>query len=122
VSCGPRGSGGSGVGKPTTDDKGNTHLEVSQHGESAYKDYSFGIISGTIDNHINLDVTAEGKVGIDSGSTARDFPSLEIYSYSRDSNGNITSTQILDRPEASPNDTNGDLEKPEKPIKEQEPI
>jgi hypothetical protein len=32
-------------------------------------------------------VTADGKVGIDSGSTARDFPSLEIYRYSMDGNG-----------------------------------
>jgi RHS repeat-associated protein len=118
---GPQGRGGSTVGKATADDQGNSHFRVSQHGESAYKDYSLGIISGTIDNHINLDVTPEGKVGIDAGSTARDFPSLEIYSYSMDSKGNISSTLILDRPEASPNDKNGDLGKPEQPIKEQEP-
>ena len=38
-----------------------------------------------------------------------------------DSKGNVTSTQILDKPEASPNDKNGDLGKPEKPIKEEKP-
>jgi RHS repeat-associated protein len=118
---GPQGKGGSTVGKATTDDQGNSHFQVSQHGESAYKNYSGGIISGTIDNHINLDVTPAGKVGIDAGSTARNFPSLEIYRYSMDSKGNISSTPILDRPEASPNDKNGDLGKPEQPIKEQEP-
>ena len=52
---------------------------------------------------------------------ARDFPSLEISSYSMDSKGNISSTLVLDRPEASPNDKNGDLGKPEQPLKEQEP-
>jgi len=116
-----KGSGGSTVGTATTVGQGNTHFPVSQHGESAMRGVSFGIITGTIDNHINLDVTAQGKVGIDAGSTARDFPSLEIYSYSMDNKGNITSTLILNRPEASPNDKNGDLGKPETPIKQQGP-
>jgi hypothetical protein len=38
-----------------------------------------------------------------------------------DDKGNVTSNQILDRREASPNDKNVDLGHPEKPIKEQEP-
>jgi hypothetical protein len=80
-----------------------------------------GLVSGTIDNHLNLAVTPDGKVGVDPGSTARDFPSIEVYSYTMDAKGNVTSTLILDRREASPNDKNGDLTHPEKPIKEQQP-
>jgi len=38
-----------------------------------------------------------------------------------DIKGNITSTQILNKVEASLNDSNYDLRKSEKPIKEQEP-
>lgn len=119
--CGPKGAGGNQVGQPTTDAQGNTHVQVSPHGESWYKDMSGGLISGTIDNHISLEITSEGKVNIDPVSTARDFPSLEIYSYSMDSNGHITSTLILNKPEASANDKNDDLRKPEKPIKERVP-
>jgi RHS repeat-associated protein len=119
---GLKGSGGSTVSSTQTDKEGNTYFQVSQHGESAMKSLTFGlVIDGTIDNHLNLAVTPDGKVGIDPGSTARDFPSLEVYSYSMDDKGNVTSTQILDRREASPNDKNGDLGHPEKPIKEQEP-
>jgi RHS repeat-associated protein len=119
---GLKGSGGSTVSSTQSDKEGNTYFQVSQHGESAMKSLTFGlVIDGTIDNHLNLAVTPDGKVGVDPGSTARDFPSLEVYSYSMDDKGNVTSTQILDRREASPNDKNGDLGHPEKPIKPQEP-
>jgi hypothetical protein len=119
--CGPQGHGSNTVSTPTVDDKGNTHFQVAQDAVSAFKPYSLGMISGTIDNHLNLDVTPDGKVGIDPGSTARDFPSLEVYRYAMDENGNVTSTLILDKREATPNDKNGDLGHPEKPIKAQEP-
>jgi hypothetical protein len=119
---GLKGSGGSTVSSTQTDKEGNTYFQVAQHGESAMKSLTFGlVIDGTIDNHLNLAVTPDGKVGIDSGSTARDFPSLEVYRYSMDADGRITSTQILDRREASPNDKNGDLGHPERAIKEQDP-
>jgi hypothetical protein len=118
---GPQGHGTNTVSTATVDEKDNTHFQVAQDAVSAFKPYSLGIISGTIDNHVNLDVTPDGKVGIDPGSTARDFPSLEVYSYSMDANGNVTSTQILDKREASPNDKNGDLGHPEKPIDPKEP-
>jgi hypothetical protein len=75
-----------------------------------------GLIKGTIDNHVNLDVSANGDVHLDPGSTARNFPSLEAYSYTADAKGDITSTKIVDRPEASSNDENGDLTHPEQPI------
>lgn len=96
--------------------------EVSQHGESAMKSLTFGlVIDDTIDNHLNLAVTPDGKVDVDPGSTARDFPSLEVYSYTMDEKGNVTSTLILDKREASPNDKDGDLGHPEKTIKDQVP-
>ena len=86
------------------------------------KSLTFGlVIDDTIDNHLNLAVTPDGKVDVDPGSTARDFPSLEAYSYTMDEKGNVTSTLILDKREASPNDKNGDLGHPEKTIKDQVP-
>jgi hypothetical protein len=75
-----------------------------------------GLIEGTIDNHVNLDVSANGDVHLDPGSTARNFPSLEGYSYTADDKGNITSTKFVDKVEASSNDKNGDLTHPEQPI------
>ena len=78
-----------------------------------------GLIKGTIDNHVNLDVSQKGDVHLDPGSTARDFPSLEVYSYTVDDKGNIAATKVVDKVEASPNDQNKDLTKPEKPIKEE---
>jgi RHS repeat-associated protein len=56
---GLKGSGGSTVSKPTVDDKGDTHFQVAQHGESAMT--KTGLIEGTIDNHVNLDVSANGQ-------------------------------------------------------------
>jgi hypothetical protein len=64
------------------------------------------------------DVYAEG---IDPGSTARDFPSLEVSKYIVDDKGNVTSTLILDKREATPNDKNGDLGHAEQPISPKEP-
>jgi hypothetical protein len=75
-----------------------------------------GLIEGTIDNHINLDVSANGAVHLDPGSTAKDFPSLEGYIYTADEKGNITSTKIFDKVGASPDDKNHDLTHPEQPI------
>jgi RHS repeat-associated protein len=114
--CGPRGDGSNSVSTPRQDSDGNMHFQVSQDGTSAFKPYSLGIIRGSIDNHINLEVSTDGSVHLDPGSTARDFPSLEVYSYTMDSKGNITPTQIVNRPEASYQDQNGDLGKPERPI------
>jgi len=119
---GLKGKGGSTVSSTQSDKEGNTYFQVSQHGESAMKSLTFGlVIDGTIDNHLNLAVTPDGKVGVDPGSTARDFPSLEVYSYTMDEKGNVTSTLILDKREASPNDKNGDLGHPEKTIKDEVP-
>jgi hypothetical protein len=119
---GLKGKGGSTVSSTQSDKEGNTYFQVSQHGESAMKSLTIGlVIDGTIDNHLNLAVTPDGKVGVDPGSTARDFPSLEVYSYTMDEKGNVTSTLILHKREASPNDKNGDLGHPEKTIKDEVP-
>lgn len=111
---GLKGSGGTTMSKPTTDDKGDTHFQVSQHGESAMT--QTGLIEGTIDNHVNLDVSASGGVHLDPGSTARNFPSLEVYAYTVDEKGNMTTTNIVNKIEASSNDQNKDLTHPETPI------
>lgn len=63
-------------------------------------------------------VTADGKVGIDPGSTAKDFPSLEVYRHTMDGKGNVTTTQVFTKQES---DHVSDLKQPENPIKPQEP-
>jgi RHS repeat-associated protein len=68
--CGPKGSGTNTISAPQQDDKG-MHFQVAQDATSAMKPYSGGMISGSIDNHINLDVKSDGSVQLDPGSTAR---------------------------------------------------
>ena len=114
--CGPKGSGESKVSNVSTDKEGTTHFEVSQDARSAMS--MGGVLLGNIDNHLNLDVTADQKVGIEAGSSAKDYPSLEVYSYTIDTNGKMTETQILFKQESG---NFSDLKKEEKPIQEKKP-
>jgi len=113
--CGPQGSGTNTISQPTTD-KDGMHFQVAQDATSAMKPYSLGLITGSIDNHINLDVKNDGSVSLDPGSTARKFPSIEVYSYTMDAKGNISSQLVSQRREASNQDSNGDLGHPETPL------
>jgi len=113
---GPKGVGGSNVSSTQTDKQGNTYFQVSQDAHSSYS--MGGAVLGSIDNHLNLAVTPDGKVGIDPGSSAKDFPSLEVYRYSMDDKGNVTTTQVFTKQESG---HVSDLKQPEKPIKPQEP-
>jgi hypothetical protein len=113
---GPKGVGGSNVSSTQTDKQGNTYFQVSQDAHSSYS--MGGAVLGSIDNHLNLAVTPDGKVGIDPGSSAKDFPSLEVYRYSVDDKGNVTTTQVFTKQESG---HVSDLKQPEKPIKPQEP-
>jgi hypothetical protein len=45
-------------------------------------------------------VTPDGKVGVTPSSTAKDYPSLEIYKYTVDDKGNVTTTLILHKKES----------------------
>ena len=63
-------------------------------------------------------LSADQKVGIEAGSSAKDYPSLEVYSYTVDAKGNITETQILFKQESG---NSSDLKKEEKPIQEKKP-
>src|SRR2546430_9015262 len=49
-----------------------------------------------------------------SDLTVRDFPSLEVYKYTMDEKGNVTTTLVLDKRESG---NFLDLHKPEKPVK-----
>jgi RHS repeat-associated protein len=113
---GPQGKGGSTVSSTQTDKEGNTYFQVSQDAHSSYS--MGGAVLGSIDNHLNLAVTPDGKVGIDPGSSAKDFPSLEVYRYTVDDKGNVTTTQVFTKQESG---HVSDLKQPEKPIKPQEP-
>ena len=59
-------------------------------------------------------VTPDGKVGITPSSTAKDYPSLEVYKYTVDDKGNVTTTLIKHKPESN---NVWDLRNKEKPIK-----
>jgi RHS repeat-associated protein len=89
---GPKGVGGSNVSSTQTDKQGNTYFQVSQDAHSSYSKILGVDVLGSIDNHLNLAVTPDGKVGIDPGSSAKDFPSLEVFKYTVDDKGNVTTT------------------------------
>jgi hypothetical protein len=115
---GPQGKGGSTVSSTQTDKEGNTDFQVSQDAHSSYSKILGVDVLGSIDNHLNLAVTPDGKVGIDPGSSAKDFPSLEVFKYTVDDKGNVTTTQVFTKQESG---HVSDLKQPEKPIKPQEP-
>jgi RHS repeat-associated protein len=96
---------------PQKDKQGNLYFQINQHADSAF-DVKGAL--GSIDNHLNMVVQSDLKVGVTPSSTARDFPSLEIYKYTIDSKGNHTTTLVLDKRESG---NFLDLRKPEKPIK-----
>jgi hypothetical protein len=44
-------------------------------------------------------VTPDKKVGVTPSSTAKDYPSLEVYKYTMDDKGNVTTKQIKYKPD-----------------------
>ena len=98
--------------------KANTYFQVSQDAHSSYSKVLGVNVLGSIDNHLNLVVTPNDKVGIDPGSSAKDFPSLEVFKYTVDDKGNVTTTQLFNKEESG---HVSDLKQPEKPIKPQNP-
>jgi len=67
---------------------------------------------GDIDYKINFQVTADNKVGIDTGSDSKTYPTLDIYAYSMDDKGNVTVTSRLQQNEKDISD----LTKPKEPL------
>jgi RHS repeat-associated protein len=114
---GPKGSGGVQVSQLDRDSKGNlyrdqngnVYFQISQHGVSSTP---AGWL-GSIDNHLNMVVSQDLRVVITSISTARGYPSLEVYKYTMDAKGNVTTTLILDKRESG---NILDLGKKEKPV------
>jgi hypothetical protein len=107
--AGPRGTGGVQVSSPNKDEKGNLYFQINQHGSSSTP----AALIGSIDNHLNMVVTTDGKVGVTESSTAKDYPSLEVFKYTSDDKGKVTTTLILDKKESG---NILDLSKKEKPI------
>ncbi|MBO0720793.1 MAG: RHS repeat-associated core domain-containing protein, partial [Blastocatellia bacterium] len=83
---------------PTTDDKGITHFTVNNTALNGLHDLP-GAPKDSIKTTIKMDVTSQGKVGIEGGMRTA-YPSLEIYSY--DSSGKATT--ILQIKEHDPSD------------------
>jgi RHS repeat-associated protein len=111
---GPKGIGESHVSNPPeTDKQGNMYFQISQHAQSAYS--AGGGLFGPIDNHLNIVVTSDQKVGINPGSSAKDYPSIELYKYTMDAKGNVTMTQVWVKTESG---SVGDLKNPERPVKQ----
>jgi hypothetical protein len=107
--AGLKGTGGVQVSSPPgKDEQGNLYFQINQHGTSKF----LGAL-GSIDNHLNMVVTPDGKVGITPSSTAKDYPSLEVFKYTVDDKGSVTTTQIFVKTESG---NMLDLGKNEKPI------
>ena len=106
---GPQGTGGSEVSSPSKDKEGNMYFQIHQVGTTSTIFSAFG----SIENHLNMVVTPDGKVGVTPSSTAKDYPSTEIYKYTVDEKGKITTTLILHK-----KDSNNirDLGRKEKPV------
>ena len=95
------------------------HVSVAQSAQSAYDvggSNGKGGALGDISNHLSLEVTPTGQVGVDAGSTARQFPSLEIYRYTTDGT-TVTTTLVHNYQETSPSA----LHQPEQPLTPQAP-
>jgi RHS repeat-associated protein len=97
----------------TVDTNGNMHVSVDQTAHSAY---DVGGALGDISNHVKLEITPTGQVGVDAGSTARQFPSLEVYRYTTDGT-TVTTTLVHNYQETSPSA----LRQPEQPLAPQAP-
>lgn len=97
----------------TVDTNGNMHVSVDQ---SAHSAYDVGGALGGISNHVNLNITPTGQVGVDAGSTARQFPALEVYRYTTDGT-TVTTTLVHNYQQASPSA----LRQPEQPLAPQAP-
>ena len=95
---------------PIKTNKATCIFQINQHGDSAMNVKG---VFGTIDNHLNMVVTPDSKVGITPSSTAKDYPSLEVFKYTKDAQGNITTTQVFVKAESGM----GALKKPEQPVK-----
>src|SRR5205823_14677466 len=107
---GPQGKGGSDASSANKDEKGNIYFQIHQLGTSKTP---AGWI-GSIENHLNMVVTPDQKVGITPSSTAKDYPSLEVYKYTMDDKGKVTTTQVFVKTESG---DMLDLGRKEKPIK-----
>jgi hypothetical protein len=109
---GLKGSGAAQVSNPPEKDKqGNLYFQISQYATS--KAAATGLV-GDIDNHLNIVVSPDRKVGITPSSTAKDYPSLEVFKYTMDDKGNVTTTQVFVKTESG---YPSDLKKPERPVK-----
>jgi hypothetical protein len=106
---GPQGTGGSEVSSPSKDKEGNMYFHIHQVGTTT----SPAAVFGSIENHLNMVVTPDGKVGVTPSSTVKDYPSTEIYKYTVDEKGKITTTLILHKKDS--NDIR-DLGRKEKPV------
>ena len=84
--------------KPTTDMNGTTHFTVNNRSLNGLWLLPFAP-EDSIKTAIRMDVTKDGKVGIEGGLRTG-YPSLEIYKYAP--NGNITT--ILQVQEHNPSD------------------
>ena len=83
---------------PTTDKDGTTHFTINNTALNGLHDLP-GAPKDTIKTTLNMDVTSEGKVGVEGGMRTA-YPSLEIYSY----NPSGQSTTILQMTEHNPSD------------------
>ena len=85
---------------------------------TALNGYSAKGMPGPSDIQFDLNIVKkpDGTVQLEGGE-AKTFPTIAIYSYTKDQDGNITTTKIRELREQSPDD----LEKPKQPIPQATP-
>jgi RHS repeat-associated protein len=96
------------VSDPITDKDGTEHFNVSSTGLNGLAWVPFAP-TDTIKTSLNFSVTADGKVGLDTGGTRTAYPSIEVYSYGSDG----STRSLLQRTESGNID---DLKRQNQPI------
>jgi len=100
------------VTNAVTESDGTTRFTLGVTATNGFRaNYGVGP-EGDIAFDFNLAVSPEGSVAIESGSQARTYPTIGIYSYTMDGSGNVTTTEIRVIPEQNIED----LTKPKQPV------
>ncbi|MGI8918298.1 MAG: RHS repeat domain-containing protein [Pyrinomonadaceae bacterium] len=90
-----------------TDDKGGQSFSIHMTGENGFK--GLGGPSGDIKIRLDVSISADGKIEIKSSSSATDYPSIAVYVYRDDGNGNIKIDVMVERPEGTVDDLNREM-------------
>ena len=89
-------------GSQSVDKEGNLHLKLQIKGVNAFSGLP-GAPKGAIQINLNLVVTPDGKVGIESNSASTNYPSIGVYSYNVGKDGQAAPNVIIELKETTIN-------------------